>query len=248
VAACLGIWAAAAMGAARADEAAGAFGTEMALRVALPLVLLAAVAALLTTPPLRWAVAVVAGVLPVAAALAVPDLPRRLGLPIPLSEIAREDATWLLSGVMEPAGRRTAVLSLALLAATAAAAAARPSTALPKRLRSLSLLGAAGTVAFALLVPGELGPPAAAATDAGATVSRVDQPLPSEPRYVISGVDGLNLRAGPGTDHAVVTILPPGEVATATGATGGADARWRELVTQDGARGWANDRYLERID
>lgn len=75
-------------------------------------------------------------------------------------------------------------------------------------------------------------------------------PAAGEEIYVI-GVrhdDVLNVRAGPGPKHAIVTTLHPWGSATATGknrilADG---AVWRE-VTADGTTGWAHSAYLSRM-
>ncbi len=60
--------------------------------------------------------------------------------------------------------------------------------------------------------------------------------------------DVLNVRAGPGTEHAIVTALHPWGSATATGENRilASDAVWRE-VTTEGTTGWAHSAYLSRL-
>lgn len=57
--------------------------------------------------------------------------------------------------------------------------------------------------------------------------------------------DTLNVRAGPSAANAVVTELAPWAADfEATGAVGGADDTWREIVTDDGETGWVNGRFV----
>lgn len=60
---------------------------------------------------------------------------------------------------------------------------------------------------------------------------------------------GLNVRAGAGTDHEVLTTLASGAVVATTGTVRAVEGTaWMELLLDDGRRGWASGRYLEPVD
>lgn len=52
-------------------------------------------------------------------------------------------------------------------------------------------------------------------------------------------VDHVRLRAGPGTDYAVLADLDAGAIVEPTGGYG-----WREVVTAGGTRGWVAVDYV----
>ncbi len=65
-------------------------------------------------------------------------------------------------------------------------------------------------------------------------------PAGAETRYVQDTDDGyLNLRRGPGTQHAIITRLTSGTAVEAIAAQG----NWREVLLPDGTRGWLHVRY-----
>lgn len=64
-------------------------------------------------------------------------------------------------------------------------------------------------------------------------------PPPSAPQFVVIEND-LNLRAGPGVSHRILSVLPRNARVSATGAT---SAGWRQ-VTSGSTTGWVNGTYL----
>lgn len=64
-------------------------------------------------------------------------------------------------------------------------------------------------------------------------------------RVVGTGGLRLRLRAGPGTQFAILGLLEPGAVVD---VVGGPDGAWFEVALADGQQGWCHGHYLERID
>lgn len=57
---------------------------------------------------------------------------------------------------------------------------------------------------------------------------------------------GLNVRAGAGTEHEILTTLPAGAVVASTGMVRAVDdTAWLQVLLDDGRRGWASGRYLQ---
>jgi cell wall-associated NlpC family hydrolase len=75
-----------------------------------------------------------------------------------------------------------------------------------------------------------------------------DEPPAVGAQAVVGGTggDGLNLRAGPGTDADILTALPDGTLVEITGGpVNDADgAPWYQVAAADGASGWAIGLYL----
>lgn len=74
-------------------------------------------------------------------------------------------------------------------------------------------------------------------------VEEAEAPTPSYVEVTGTGIAGLNLRAGPGTDTAVLAQVPVGTVAATTGArSGGGD--WVQVTVND-TTGWFHAAYLQ---
>ena len=72
----------------------------------------------------------------------------------------------------------------------------------------------------------------------------------SAEHFTVTGVEGLNVRAGPGMDHEVIHRLAPDDAPVpGSGETEQTETLlWRELVLPDGRTGWSSDRYLEPVE
>jgi uncharacterized protein YgiM (DUF1202 family) len=95
--------------------------------------------------------------------------------------------------------------------------------------------------------------PATATTEAAATAAPMatrtaqivtisPSSTPAPQCTVTTGIDdgALNLRVGPGTQHAVIRVLREGEVLTVT-----ARGAWLEVRDSQGKRGYVNSRYCK---
>ncbi len=58
------------------------------------------------------------------------------------------------------------------------------------------------------------------------------------------GRSAVNLRAGPSSDTATVTVLQPGQAVS----TGESDGGWVEVTLPDGTTGWVFSRYLASVE
>jgi hypothetical protein len=70
-------------------------------------------------------------------------------------------------------------------------------------------------------------------------VAAAPDPTPEPPRASqpqVSGDDPVNVRAGPGTNYAVVTVLGPGEPIALLGRS--TDSTWANVMTPDETQGW----------
>ncbi len=71
--------------------------------------------------------------------------------------------------------------------------------------------------------------------------------LPNEPAslwQVVNVSDRLNVRAGPGTSHPVITTLGTGDRITGTGERASVNGSEWKQITVDGQTGWASGRFL----
>ena len=81
--------------------------------------------------------------------------------------------------------------------------------------------------------------PAALATEISEPEPAIDPSL----RADAIGSKAVNLRAGPSTDHATVTVLQPGQALHAGEVQNG----WAEITLDDGTKGWVYSRYLASV-
>lgn len=79
------------------------------------------------------------------------------------------------------------------------------------------------------------GPPLVQSPEHAATAA------PATAGWLVVSGDAVNLRAGPGAEHARVGALSRGTVVTAVGPTTGA---WIEVADQTGQRGFVSARFL----
>lgn len=71
------------------------------------------------------------------------------------------------------------------------------------------------------------------------TLGWVHQPLTSDAPYYLVKVDELNLRAGPGTNHSVVSKLNKYEIVK----TLEKNDQWAKVQTEDGSEGWMLQKF-----
>lgn len=72
------------------------------------------------------------------------------------------------------------------------------------------------------------------------------EPIPEEKdrEHVAVDVNLLRLRSGPGTDFAILDLLPMGTVLEVTGR----DAEWLQVITPQDKQGWVYGDYVKRVD
>jgi len=89
--------------------------------------------------------------------------------------------------------------------------------------------------------------PPLAPTGAGQSTAAQASPSPAPPAtgqqqpLRVNSPEGLNLRAGPGTEHAIQAVVPHNTSLTPTQRS--ADGRWAQ-VTHNGVTGWVDSQYL----
>jgi murein DD-endopeptidase MepM/ murein hydrolase activator NlpD len=86
-------------------------------------------------------------------------------------------------------------------------------------------------------------PSPAASPSPSPAAAQTEQALPQEMR--VDSTDGLNLRAGPGTDQRVLAVIPNNATVKVTGRS--PDGRWIN-ISYNGQSGWADAEYLKRPD
>jgi hypothetical protein len=88
------------------------------------------------------------------------------------------------------------------------------------------------------------GGPGADAAPAGDAATEPEPDDPRRARVTGTGASGLNLRAGPGTEHEVLLTMPEGSIVDLLEGPVGAWYR----VDYQGTEGWAHGDYLVEID
>jgi murein DD-endopeptidase MepM/ murein hydrolase activator NlpD len=100
--------------------------------------------------------------------------------------------------------------------------------------------------------PGQLAPGALQATPLVATTpappvqsAPAPTPPPGTAQLRVNSPEGLNLRAGPGTEHAIVTVIAHNSLVTPIQRA--ADGRWVQVL-HNGQAGWVDGLYLVSLD
>ena len=86
---------------------------------------------------------------------------------------------------------------------------------------------------------------AAAPAQPGPAPPSSPAPAAQSEQMRVNSPEGLNLRAGPGTEHRVLTLLAHNTLLTISGRS--ADGRWAQIV-HNGQGGWVDSQYLVDAD